>query len=83
MYTYTVGVFKQHTLFLFHDITPTIMPITMKTPIMPTMKAPPMEPPIMPPMKPPFVPAMNKQTSRAANLVCTCKQVCVLFQGAK
>ena len=74
MYTYTVGVFKKHTLFLFHNInkhTPTIMP-TMKTPIMP-----PMEPPIMPPMKPLFVSAKNKQTSRAANLVC--KQVCVNF----
>ena len=44
---------------------------------MPTMKAPLMEPPIMSPMKPPFVSAMNKQTSRAANLVC--KQVCVNF----
>ena len=43
---------------------------------MPTMKAPPMEPPIMPPMKPPFVSAKNKQTSRAANLVC--KQMYVL-----
>ena len=77
MFTYTVGVFKQHTLFLFHNINNnTPMPITMKTPNMP-----PMEPPIMPPMKPPFVSAKNKQTSRAANLVC--KQVCVLFQGTK
>ena len=75
MYTYTVRVFKKHTLFLFHNInkhTPTIMPI-MKAP---KMKAPPMEPPIMSPMKPPFVSAKNKQTSRAANLVC--KQMYVL-----